>query len=250
MQNQLSKAERNDMVAKNINLVHFVARKLNISSNAYFSYEDIVQEGTIGLVKAVDNFNPDLGFAFSTYAAKFIQGYIMRFIRENQHKLKYSRSILDIYAKLNRSDKPISEVSPQELEELGINREQMLAINSMVTSFSIDDTTYNDKDGKDLSFSEMIVSPSSDIVSEEFYELQLDEIKDEVLAKFTKTYSKDLLNEWYYSKIIGTPTTQNYLSNKYNISQAQVAKNIQKFKKEMLNLLQEYGYEVADYLKE
>lgn len=46
-----------------------------------YEYEDLYQYGCIGLIKAVDRFNPDYGVAFSTYAVPLIIGEIKRFLR-------------------------------------------------------------------------------------------------------------------------------------------------------------------------
>ena len=53
------------------------------------------QVGCIGLIKAIDNFNPDLGLKFSTYGQPMIIGEIRRFLRDN-NALRVSRSMRDV----------------------------------------------------------------------------------------------------------------------------------------------------------
>ena len=53
------------------------------------------QVGCIGLIKAIDNFNPGLGLRFSTYGQPMIIGEIRRFLRDN-NAMRVSRSVRDV----------------------------------------------------------------------------------------------------------------------------------------------------------
>ena len=66
---------RDHFVVCNLRLVHWIANKWRGSRLAY---EDLVQEGIKGLIKAVEMFDPDLGYKFSTYAYWWIQQAIRR----------------------------------------------------------------------------------------------------------------------------------------------------------------------------
>lgn len=65
---------RDRMILSNNRLVWKIAKKYQSSR---VEVEDLVQEGTIGLVHAVKKFNPELGFRFSTYATQWITQYIL-----------------------------------------------------------------------------------------------------------------------------------------------------------------------------
>ena len=75
----LSEISRDEMIEKNIGLVHSCAHKF---SGKGIEYDDLFQAGCIGLIKAVDNFKEDLGFSFSTYAVPVILGEIKRLFRD------------------------------------------------------------------------------------------------------------------------------------------------------------------------
>ncbi|QPK64426.1 sigma-70 family RNA polymerase sigma factor [Methylomonas sp. LL1] len=68
---------RQAMIAGNTGLVAFVAYKFRASS---LSFDDLMQEGLVGLIKAVDRFEPDRGNCFSTYAIFWIRQAISRLI--------------------------------------------------------------------------------------------------------------------------------------------------------------------------
>ena len=85
----LSKVSRDEMISRNIGLVHSCAHRF---SGKGVEYDDLFQAGCIGLIKAVDNFNEELGFSFSTYAVPVILGEIKRLFRDGG-TVSVSRSI-------------------------------------------------------------------------------------------------------------------------------------------------------------
>ena len=79
------------MVTDNMNLVPYILKR-------YFNYkpntgqwEDLMQIGYVGLIKAVKKFNPDLGYQFATYATTAIYGEIARYFRDC-NIIRYTRS--------------------------------------------------------------------------------------------------------------------------------------------------------------
>lgn len=82
-------AAREQLVVENTGLVNMAAKKF-ISSGHEF--EDLMQLGYIGLIKAIDRFNPEYGVMFSTYAVPMIIGEIRRFLRDDG-KVKVSRQV-------------------------------------------------------------------------------------------------------------------------------------------------------------
>ncbi len=73
-----------ELVESNIGLVKYIAR---LFLNTGYEYEELVQEGMVGLVKAAKTFDESRGFLFSTYAGKCIQKEILAYLkREKKHK--------------------------------------------------------------------------------------------------------------------------------------------------------------------
>ena len=76
----MDRAERNELVEKNIGLVHACANKFRGKGA---EYDDLFQAGCVGIIKAAENFDPERGFSFSTYAVPKIAGEIRRFLRSS-----------------------------------------------------------------------------------------------------------------------------------------------------------------------
>lgn len=80
---------RTKLIEENLPLVHAVAARF---VRRGVDYEDLVQTGCIGLIKAADRFDPSLGYQFSTYAVPVIMGEIKRLFRDGG-TVKVSRSL-------------------------------------------------------------------------------------------------------------------------------------------------------------
>ena len=77
---QGDKAARDGLVQENMGLVYMVAKRF---ADRGVEMEELVQLGAIGLIKAVDKFDPKMGYSFSTYAVPLIMGEIRRFLRDD-----------------------------------------------------------------------------------------------------------------------------------------------------------------------
>ena len=83
---------RQKMIQGNLRLVLSVVQKF---SNRGENLDDLFQVGCIGLIKAIDHFDPNLNVRFSTYGVPMIVGEIRRFLRDN-NPVRVSRSIRDL----------------------------------------------------------------------------------------------------------------------------------------------------------
>ena len=102
------------------------------------SYDDLFQEGVIGLLLAAEGFDPDLGNEFSTYAVYQVQQQIDEFVRTNSRPISYS------YRTAGQEKKVKDLDSVKEIQnELGISEEKALEIlhyreNTYPTELAVD----------------------------------------------------------------------------------------------------------------
>ncbi len=132
------RAAREQVVAQNIGLVKNLALKY---TSAYYEMEDLIQVGFVGLVKAIDRFDPEFGVMFSTYAVPMILGEIKRFLRDDG-KIKLSRQLKtemrnlkafqqEYYNRYGKSPK-ISYLA----QKMGISRERVMEVLEAIDSLS------------------------------------------------------------------------------------------------------------------
>lgn len=125
---QGDKAAREMLVEENLGLVFTVVRRF---TGRGCEMEDLIQIGSIGLLKAIDKFDLNYEVKFSTYAVPLIAGEIKRFLRDDGI-IKVSRSLKEmavlIYGTRESMEKRLGrEPTMEELEsELKISREDMM----------------------------------------------------------------------------------------------------------------------------
>ncbi len=89
--------ERDKFIEENLGLVHSICKRF---CGRGIEYEDLYQAGCMGLVKAHDAFNQELGLCFSTYAVPVIMGEVRRLFRDGG-AVKVSRSLKELSIKIN-----------------------------------------------------------------------------------------------------------------------------------------------------
>ena len=131
----------------NLRLVLSVIKRFSSSNE---NVDDLFQIGCIGLIKAIYNFNTELGVRFSTYAVPMIIGEIRRFLRDN-NSIRVSRSLRDtaykaIYARENLMKKNQKEPTITEVAtEVGISREDIVyALDAIQNPMSLYEPVYTD----------------------------------------------------------------------------------------------------------
>ena len=85
----------NKLIEDNYKLIYFVIKRFTCN-NLHFDKEDLIQEGYLGLMKAIEMFNLDYNYNFSTYAIKYISGYMSKYIsKHNRNELSLNVSYDD-----------------------------------------------------------------------------------------------------------------------------------------------------------
>ena len=150
---QGDKLAREEYIKGNLRLVLSVMKRFDSSNE---NADDLFQIGCVGLVKAVDNFDPDRQVKFSTYAVPMIAGEIRRFLRDDGI-VKVSRTLKENSWKIRRESdlfrqRKGREPTVNELQECtGMTPEEI--VQAMDFSVEVDsiDRTVRQSDGSEIS---------------------------------------------------------------------------------------------------
>lgn len=138
---------REEMIAGNLRLVLSVIQKF---SGRGENVDDLFQVGCIGLIKAIDNFDPEQGVRFSTYGVPMIVGEIRRYLRDNS-SVRVSRSVRDTaykvlqakeaYVAQHQKEPTVDEIAKQ----LDLRREDVvMALDAIMDPVSLYEPVYSD----------------------------------------------------------------------------------------------------------
>lgn len=229
-------AQEGDKLAKeilieaNIGLVNSVVNKF---LNRGHDREDLFQIGSIGLIKAVDNFDTSFDVKFSTYAVPMIMGEIKRFLRDDG-LIKVNRNLKSIYKKVyyvkeqffneHKREPTVEEIA----QEIGVEKEEVIM--SLEACYAPDylyEVIHHD-DGNAVMLIDKI-----EAVDEEEEEV-LDKLTlKEIIGELPPRERQIVMMRYFQDK------TQSEIAQKLNISQVQVSRLEKKILKKLKESLAE-----------
>lgn len=223
-----------NIVENGMNLVKKIAG--NISAQSGISNEDLVQVGSIGLIKAIEFFNPQKNTKFKTYASYFIRGEIKHYLRDKASMIKAPRELQELVFKISSAVKQLKEKGIEDPSEdqiadiVGVSVEkihEVMEIELCKSTLSLDQAI-STVDDDDLTLIDKI--PSGDY--QEFMNSYENKI---MLAEAIKKLPKDLqqiIEMSYYEDL-----NQREISEKIHISQMQVSRRLKKALSKMYEII-------------
>ena len=206
---------REQYIKGNLRLVLSVIKRFQNSNE---NPDDLFQIGCVGLMKAVDHFDPSRLVKFSTYAVPMIIGEVRRFLRDN-NSIRVSRSLRDIAYKTVSAREALTRELDREptldeiAERTSINREEIIqSLDAIQSPLSLYEPVYSD--GGDTLYVMDQISDKKNKEDNWVQEIAL----CEALKKLPKREQRIIKMRFYEGK------TQMEIAQEIHISQAQVSR--------------------------
>ncbi len=197
--------------------------------------DDLIQVGSVGLIKSIDLYNPEIGTKFKTYATYLITGEIRHYLRDKASMIKAPREIQELAYRINcvirqLTDEGREPTSEQVAEFMSLPVDKVndiIEVDRRKSTISLDQTfTFDDDDT--MSLADKI--PSGDY--QEFLDAYEEKIMLSKAISELKPKMKEVLELSYYQDL-----NQREISEQLNISQMQVSRRLRQALNDMYKII-------------
>jgi RNA polymerase sigma-32 factor len=228
------------LVTSNLRLVVMIARQYQ---RAFRNLLDLIQEGNIGLMEAVRNFDPYRGVRFPSYAVWWVRAYIIRYIMNNWRMVKIgttqAQRKLFFNLKKERERLEAEGFSPEPkllAQNLGVKEEEVVEMTQRLTSRDLSVDTPVDGDNDSATLLDFMADKKG-TAEEEVASNEYRQLISEKMVEFAKTlkgkeqviFAKRLLAE--------EPLTLQEIGDQYGISRERIRQLESRIKKKLKEYL-------------
>ena len=223
---------RDELIKKNLYIAEILSKKY---ANRGIDYEDIYQVACVGLIYAVDRYNIEKGYEFSSFATPTIIGEIKKYFRDKGWAIRVPRRIQELSKKINTAKVTLSQKLQRSptvddiAEYLSCTSEEVLEAmeaSKVYTPQSLDMSYDSKGDDKEINLSDLIGEDD-----EYFTKIENNDFLMNIIEKLDDI-EKKILKDRYFKK-----KTQIDIANDIGMSQMTVSrmekKIIEKFRKEL-----------------
>ena len=230
------------LVTGNLRLVVMLARNYQ---RAFHNLLDLIQEGNVGLMEAVRNFDPYRGVRFPSYAVWWIRAYIIRYIMNNWRLVKVgtTQAQRKLFFNLQREKERLEaegfSPAPKLLaQNLGVKEDEVVEMQQRMAARDLSVDTPIDGDDKSATFLDLLADKRAN-TEEEVAATEYRQLVSEKMAKFARKlkgkeqviFAKRLLAE--------EPLTLQEIGDQYGISRERVRQLESRLKKKLKDYLQQ-----------
>lgn len=224
------KQVRDYLIEENLYIAEIFAKKY---SNRGIEYDDLYQIASLGLILAIDRFNTDRGFEFSSFATPTITGEIKRYFRDKGWVIRVPRRIQELSKRINNAKNILTQrlqrnPSVDEIAKLlGVSSEEVIEAmdaSQVYSPQSIEKNLDSSSEDREFSFSDLLGEEDKN-----YTHIENMNFIEEAMKDFTEVEKKIVVYR-YFDRI-----TQVAIAEKLGISQMTVSrlekKIIKKFRK-------------------
>ncbi len=223
---------RDDLIEKNLYIAEILSKKY---SNRGIEFDDLYQIASLGLILAIDRFNADRGFEFSSFATPTITGEIKRYFRDKGWVIRVPRRIQELSKRINNTKLELTQrlkrnPSIDEIaEHIGVSSEEVIEAmdaSQVYSPQSIDKNLDNSSEDREMSFLDVLGE-----VDKNYESVDNMAFIKETMENFTEV-EKKIVYYRYFDKM-----TQVEIANMLDVSQMTVSrlekKVLEKFRQEL-----------------